>query len=134
MAKQAKKDLTISLVLNSDGSVNREESMAMASIALDDFISTQSVLTADVAAAVHAVFDKYPGAGLNVPFIVTNALMMLNVTPSNSQALTKAVHDYITSNSQGDKDEAGNVANPNSLFIVGKGRGASTRRRSDVTE
>ena len=106
--------------------------MAKAAIALDDYLAEREAMGADVSAAVNAVFDRYPGASLGVPFVVRVALQHLQATPANNGILDKLIHSYLTSNSQGEKAEDGSVANPNSLFVIAKGKGGGAKRRSDI--
>jgi hypothetical protein len=132
MAKQTKQEFTITLVTGPDGTVDREESMAAAAIALDDYLAAQEAMGADVSSAVHTVFDRYPGASLGVPFVVRVALEVLKATPANNAILDKSIHAYLTANGQGDKREDGSVPNPDSLFLINKGKGGGCKRRSDI--
>lgn len=86
--------------------------------------------------AMDQVFDSHIGTSINMPYLCSATLQVLGIgqQPSNYKMLEKRVHGFATSNSQGkllDK-ETGTYENPNSYLIVGRGKGSSVRRRSDV--
>ena len=67
-----------------------------------------------VSTAVNAVFDKFDGAKINMPALITLALQHLNVQPETWKMLSERVTDYIRSS-------------PN--FEVTKGKNGGVKRR-----
>jgi hypothetical protein len=105
---------------------------------LDNYIAQRETEESVIAGAVDSVFNdlKEAGTRANKPFIVNTALTKLNVMahPASYKVLFDKVSAYITANSQGKTDKAtGMVENPNSLFIVGRGKAATgVQRRADL--
>jgi hypothetical protein len=77
-----------------------------------------------VGAAVHAVFDQFKGARLNMPAVTSLALQKLNVQPENFKTLSERVQGYI-------RDHAGEQGS-GSLFGIGRGKGGGVIRWADA--
>lgn len=133
MAKATKKEFTVTLVCNPDGTVDKDASLISCQDQLDAFLAQEEARGANVSDAVNAVFDKRRGARMNVPYVVGQALYILGAGPDDHGILAKSIHEYITANSQGEKDKtAGTYARPDSLFVVNKGKGGGVTRRCDM--
>jgi len=81
-------------------------------------IAKQETEEAEVATAVHGVFDTYKGARINMPALISVTLQRLGVQPANYQVLSDAVHAYVRSNA-------------GTLFTIQKGKGGGVSRISD---
>lgn len=130
---------TDDLVRYDNGSVNMDGTADVFSDRIANYIAEVELEGAQIASAVHMVFDRYRGSKMNVPFIIRQALTHLNETPENSKTLSDRVHVYIQENSDRSekKDKDGNViqvAEPKRTraFNIGKGKGSSVQRWSDV--
>lgn len=127
------KTLTISLATLSDGTVDRDATLSAAGDAIDVYVAERETEEVVVSDATHALFDQYLGQTLQMPFVVNRVLSALNAQPANQQALTARIQEHIRSNSQGDKNkESGAVANPDSVFVIAKGKGGGVSRRCDA--
>jgi len=119
------KSLSFALVLSA-GSIDREASLAVAESALDAHIAERETQQSNIADAVSAVFDEYPGANLTMPTIEGMVSRQLNAVPSNYKTLTKLALDFIRANS-GDKASG-------STFGITKGKGGGVCRWADVSD
>ena len=80
---------------------------------------------ATIGTAVHAVFDEYPGASLNMPYVQSQTLSKLNAQPENFKALGKRVQRFIQEN-------AANERSAGMTFRIAKGKGGGVSRWVDV--
>lgn len=89
---------------------------------------------ATIAAAVMDAFETYKGLErINMPALVTFTLTRLNAQPENHKILTERVQEYVRDNAQGEVDETTKAQErPNSLFLIGKGKGGGVGLRSRV--
>jgi hypothetical protein len=140
------------LVRFSNGSIDTDSTMAAFEGALSKHVANVELETTAIADAVMAVFDRYPGARVNMPFLISQALQGLNVQPENSKSLTDRVHAYVQENSDqgpvyatdangkvlGKGDERVVVreaeADGTRLFNVAKGKGGGISLNSDVVK
>lgn len=127
------------IVRGADGAPDTDATIAKFASDLDSFIAERETEDSVIAAAVHTVFDSLKAAGTrgNMPYIISMALTNLNVSahPAMYKGLSEKIHAYLSNNSQGKTDkETGLVERPESLFIIGRGKGAAAgvRRRSDL--
>jgi hypothetical protein len=123
-----------------DGVIDTELTLEKFSNDLDTFIAQRETEEEVISTATMAVFDDLKAAGTraNMPYIVNQALIKLNVSahPAMYSILEERVHAYLSANSQGKKDKlTGEVERPDSLFVIGRGRGAAAgvQRRADLT-
>jgi hypothetical protein len=120
-------------VVRAAGKIDRQASATAFLTALDLFEAEEATENGVIAEAVSAVFDKYPGASVNMPALVSSAAQHMNSTPGNFAVLSERIKKYVQVNSQGEKSkEHGRFPNPDSLFIINKGKGGGVRRRSDL--
>ena len=121
-------------VVRSNGAVDRAATVAAFNTALDAVIVKDAETTGKVGEAVSAVFDEYKGAAINMPALCGMVCTKLGADKDTFQSLSDAAKSYVQNNAQGDKDKAtGEVENPDSLFVIAKGRGGGVRRRADIT-
>lgn len=83
-----------------------------------------------VANGVNALFDRYPGAYIQIDAIKSMVLQGLNVHPSAYGTLADRVHKYVQENT-----EAGNGITEEgkpALFTLKKGKGGGFARRADL--
>lgn len=141
------------LVRLSDGSVDLDASLAKFEGTLSNHIASVELETVEIANAVSAAFDKFPGARLGMTYVINQALQILNVQPENHKTLEGRVHVYIQENADQDAvyatdpktgkvigkgDERVMVTEPEAdrtrMFGIGKGKGGGVVRWSDVPE
>lgn len=114
------------VVRNPDGSIDLDGTERKFSGDLLRFQTERELEAESVGEAVGAVFDKYPGAKLNMPAVTSMALQNLNVQPENFKTLTEKVQSYI-------RDRAGE-RNTGAIFHIGKGKGGGVCRWADQPE
>lgn len=132
--------LTIALVLGSDGKVDDARSEASFQAALAQYKAQRETEETEIAAAVNACFDAYPGAGQNLQALINGALNKLNVQPANYKVMSDKVSAYIHENSdrveKRDRKTGAVIAVAEAprtrLFGIKKGVGGGCRRWSDV--
>lgn len=123
--------ITVNLV-SVDGRTDEDASVAAFRVAMSKHIADRETELSTIADAVGAVFDKYKGTSINMPALCNFALQELNAQPENYKVLQERTAQYVRDNSQGEKDkETGVEARPDSLFVIGKGKGGGVHRRSD---
>ena len=123
--------LTVQLVLTGD-SIDVAASQAAFSKALSIHIAERETQQEQIAEAVSALFDQYPGASINMPAVASMTAQKLRAQPENFGVISERVLDYVRANSQETKDEAGVVtAHPDSLFVIAKGKNGGCYRRAD---
>ena len=129
--------LTITLVQGSSG-VDQARSEAAFRTALAAYIVERETEEETIAEAVHAVFDQYKSASINMPALAGFALQRLNVQPENFKALELRIMEYVRSNADqsAKTDKDGNVLTPaesprTRTFAIGKGKGGGVKRWSD---
>jgi hypothetical protein len=127
-------NLSTYAVRDAAGNVNMESTVEKFSADLETFVAARETESEVISNAVNAVFDDLNGTRANVPYIVSMSLQKLNVAqhPAQFKTLSERVHSYLTANSQG-KTTNGVEERPNSLFIIGRGRGnGGVQRRADL--
>jgi len=102
------------------------------------FVAEREIEDAAIGDAVHAVFDQYRSASINMPALAGFALQRLNVQPENFKALEARIMDYVRENADRHEksDKAGVViqaAEPprTRTFVIAKGKGGGVRRWAD---
>jgi hypothetical protein len=89
---------------------------------------------AEIAQACSELFDQYRGKAIPMPTVGSMVAQKLNAQPENFKVLSDRVLDYVRSNSQttGSEEEGTLEQHPDSLFVIGKGKGGGCSRRADV--
>lgn len=118
-------DLLTFVQRHSDGSLDLEGTLEALSPKVVELVEQQDMETADVAKAVHAVFDTFKGSRLNTAAVTSFAMQHLTVTPETAGDVTTKIQDYIKQNS-GERGE--------SLFSTKRGRGGGVARWDDVKD
>lgn len=118
-------DLSKFVVRYSDGSFDLDGTLEALTPKVVELVEQQDMETADVAKAVHAVFDMFKGSRLNTAAVTSFAMQHLSVTPESAGDVTTKVQDYIKANS----GERGS-----SLFSTKRGRNGGVARWDDVPE
>lgn len=132
-------DISVKLVRSADGSVDENATKSAFDAALAKHIAEREMETATIAAAVSAVFDQYLGTSINMPALCNFTLGRLNAQPENYKVLSDRVAAYVRDNAQGkdlsEKDAKESIwERPDSLFVIGKGKGGGVYRRADHVE
>lgn len=109
-------------VRGSNGSIDHESTLAKFAGDLLKWEAAQETENATIGAAVHALFDQFKGARLNMPYVTGEVLRKLNAQPENYKVLTEKVQGFIRSQAEGDT----------SPFVIGKGKGGGVARRADL--
>ena len=133
-------NLATYMVRGTDGTPDTDATISKFSADLDTYIAQRETEVAVIAEAVNSVFDdlKVQGTRANMPYVLSASLTKLNIAahPGMFTVLHERVHAYLQENSQGSTlDKAtGKVENPNSLFVIGRGKGANSgvQRRADM--
>jgi hypothetical protein len=107
-------------VFGSDGSADLSLSQAAYGKALAVWKAENEVPTETIEGAVEAVFDRFPGQRLPMPYVVSQAVTALEATPDQTKSLTTRVHAYVT----------GQSANNTGRIDIGKGKGGGVLRLS----
>lgn len=123
--------LTVALVLAADGTIDQDQSEQAFHGALVKRTAELETEQVEIAEAVSALFDQYPGASINMPAVASMTAQRLNAQPENFKVLSDRVLDYVRQNAQGDTAKDGSVERPDSLFVIGKGKGGGCYRRAD---
>lgn len=123
-------------VRNEDGTINHDASNAKFSGVLLEYEVQQEAEESALANAVREFFDAHKTVRVNMPYVKSKILQMMNAGPDNHAALTEKLEAYIKRNSQGKKADDGTVERPNSLLVTSKGRGdlGGCARRCDIVE
>jgi len=131
------KNLTVTLVSGTDNDL--DANIAAFTDAYLAFMVESQDQTEKIAAAVHAVFDQYPGMALPMPSLANFALNHLTYTPATFKVLQEKVCEYVRDNADRSekKDENGILiqaaeAPRTRLFKIAKGKGGGVTRWSDV--
>jgi len=117
-------EITVTLVMNDDGSVNQMDSQEAFDTALANFLAERETETSTIAEAVSAVFDapQHMGKRIKMDHLTSLTLNHLNAQLENYSTLQQRVKEYVRANSKGD----------NSLLVIGKGAGGGVGRRADL--
>ena len=122
--------ITVPLVV-SNGSIDQAASESAFRTALLKRVAEQETEVAEIADATLATFAEHKGRAITMPALAGMVCARLNVQPENFSVLSDRVLDYVRSNSQG-RTVNGQVENPESLFVISKGKGGGTRLRADI--
>lgn len=131
-------NLSFALVLATDGTIDTDASLSSAKKTLLTYVAERETESEQIGEAVHAVFDQYKGASINMPALQSMALTHLNVQPESFKVLGERVAQYVRDNADLPevKDKAGNVtqaAEParTRAFKISKGKNGGVRRWAD---
>lgn len=116
---------------SSNGSIDHESTLGKFANDLLTFELEQEAETSTIGAAIHALFDKFKGARLNLPYLSGEVARSMNVPPDQFNAATAKIQAFVRSQSQG-KSEGGVEQYPNSVFVIGRGAGGGVARRADL--
>ena len=122
--------LTVQLV-ETDGLIDQDASHAAFTTALSKHIAEREVEQTQIASAVSDLFDQYKGSSINMPALASMTAQKLNAQPENFKVLSERVLDYVRANAQGETAKDGSVERPESVFVIGKGKGGGCYRRAD---
>lgn len=128
------------VVRGAGGKLDFDATVEKFSTRLLEFEAVVGLESEQIGAAVHAVFDRFPGANsINMDAIVGFALPNLNPTPDNHNILKDRIKDYIRINSDRPekKDKVTKVVlaagEPDRTrdFHIAKGKGGGVKRWAD---
>jgi hypothetical protein len=128
--------LSVTLVSGTDNDL--DANVAAFRTAYCAFVAEREIEDTNIGEAVHAVFDQYPGANINLPALCGFALQRLNVQPESFKKLEERVADFVRENADRHekKDKDGVVtqmAEPDRTrtFKIAKGKNGGVLRWSD---
>ena len=116
-------NLTNYVVYSDNGNVDEVATMDKFSTDLAGYISEQECEDNSIGTAVHAVFDRYRGARINTPALVSYSLQELKADYKSFKTLNVRVMNYIRRHT-GDRNTA--------VFGVGKGKNGGVCRWADT--
>lgn len=116
--------ITTTLV-EKDGNLDREASTLAFQAQYDKFVADRRIENEEIAKAVNGYFDRYPGAGINMPALAHGALQTLNAQPANYKSLEKRVLQYV-------RDNASDERSAGKLFKIGKGVRGGVKRWAEI--
>jgi hypothetical protein len=124
--------LTVDLVTQ-DGHIDIDastEAFRSAAIKRQAELETE---TTEIAQAVSDLFDLHRKA-IPMPVLGSLVAQRLNAQPENFKVLSDRALDYVRANSQttGSEEDGNLVQHPDSLFVIGKGKGGGCSRRADM--
>lgn len=131
--------LEIKLSLDSDGNVNVDKTLLLAQETVLEYKAQRETEETTILGHLNTVFDtlKAGGTKANMPYVIGQVLTLMNISamPSSYKTLETRVHKFIQANSQGRTiDKATKqVERPESMFVIGKGKGGGLYRRADLT-
>ncbi len=128
-------NLEIKLVTGNDGLVDVEATLSAAEDQIRARKAELETEETNILNALNKVFDSKKGVRMNMPYVINQALQLLGVaeTPGAYKTMYDRVHGFIQQNSQGKTDkETKTVERPDSLFVIGKGKGGGIGRRADL--
>jgi len=100
------------------GVVDVAASSAAYGAALSAWVLQNELPVDRISAAVNAVFDRFPGQKLPMPFLLSLAVAELGAGPAEHKSLTERVHSFV----RGQADEGGTL-------VIGKGKGGGITRK-----
>ena len=115
-----------------DGSLDLEGTHSKFEDDLLRFSAERDTENAAMAAHIHAIFDQYKGARLNVPYLTGETLRRMGAQPANWKILSDKIVAFIQDNAQGKTHEDGSVDRPGSTFVISRGKGGGVARRADL--
>jgi hypothetical protein len=131
--------LEIKLVQDADGLIDIDRTLLLAQETVLEFKASRETEETTILGHLNTVFDtlKAGGTKANMPYVIGQVLTLMNISamPSSYKTLETRVHKYIQANSQGKTIDkvTKQVERPNSMFVIGKGKGGGLYRRSDLT-
>lgn len=123
-------DLATFVVLDSNKDIDVEASVEKFRAAVTKAAETRKNDLDVVSSAVATLFDRYPGAFIQIDAIKSMVCQALNVHHSAFDAIGDRVHKYVQ-----EWTEAGNGITEEgkpALFVLKKGRGGGFARKSDL--
>ena len=121
--------LTVDLV-QADGHIDQTASEQAFRSALVKRMAELETEQTQIADATAELFDQYRGQSIDMPTLGSLVAQKLNAVPENHAVLSERAKAYVRANSQG-KVTNGVEERPNSLFVIGKGKGGGCSRRAD---
>ena len=85
-------------VRNNDGNVDVSATLDKVRNQLMVHVAERETEQQTISDALNTVFDRHPGARLNMPCLVNAALTILNTQPENYNVLRDRVHKFVQEN------------------------------------
>ncbi len=108
------------VVRDSSGAVDVSASAQAYAAALTKWVAENEVSSDRIAAAVNAVFDRFPGQRLPMPALLSLAVAELGVEPAAHKAMTDRVHAFVSGQSKGD----------GATIVIAKGKNGGVTRKT----
>lgn len=123
--------LNVTLVHNSDGTIDQAASEAAFSSTLSAHIADREMQDTLISEKVSELFEAFKGQAIPLPTVASMVAQKLNALPANFKTLSERVANFVRANSQGETAKDGSVERPNSYLIVSKGKGGGVAVRAD---
>lgn len=116
-------------IFDSDGSIDVDTTVNQFRIDLEKFKAERGTESAEVAAAVAAVFDKYKGApySLTMDCLVSAVFQELGGSAPQFKVYSERISEYVRNNAAPHREDG-------KLFQIKKGKGGGVRRWAEVPE
>ena len=111
------------VVRNEKGQVDQKMTLDKFTTDLSRYCAAAETEHVVLAEKVNETFDKFKGAKLNMPALVSLTLQALSVTPENYKIMTEKVQDFVRANA-GERGKA--------PFNIAKGKGGGVSRWADM--
>lgn len=108
-------------IVRSNGSIDQAATLAKFSAALGEYVTKRETEDDDISRAVNTVFDRHPGASINLPALSSMACGVLNTSASAYTEMSERVANFVRANS----GEGG-------AYQIKKGKGGGVRRTADL--
>lgn len=108
------------LVRSESGSVDLDATTAKFRGALEVYLTQRETEASKIAEAVHAIYDEYKGASLNMPALCSFTAARLGATPATHAVLCERTAEYVREN-----------AGEGKTFTIAKGKNGGVRRNAD---
>lgn len=108
-------------VRDSNGTVDVVASATAYAEALSAWVAENEADTQQLTDMVNACFDNAGGKTLSMPYLVSQVVSGLGVSPAEHKATTKRVHEHVRC-----------MAGEGGALVIAKGKGGGVSRKSDA--
>lgn len=109
------------VVLSVEGVIDHEATLEKFAENILKFEAEKDAENATISVAIHALFDQFRGARLNMPYLIGEVTRRLDAKPDNYKSLSDKVQAFIRANAEGD----------DAMFMISRGKGGGVARLSD---
>ena len=126
-------DLKLSnLVVLNEGSIDVEASVLKFRNALTIAKASHDNDLETIATGVHAVYDQFPGAYIQIDALKSMVLSKLGVSPHAYGAVADRLHKFVQENTEAKDGKTASGAD--AIFLLKKGKGGGFARKADMAK